>query len=191
MKEFDTDKLNVAMVYIKRMADGRNPVLNQQVENDILDNPNVIRCLNFVSEVLEEVWENHGLVGKKYSRSKEDFPLEVLEQFEYRRDKPVSHVLKQFEEPVQERNIRKISASMVNQWLAENGYIEKRMIEESGKESWFPLQKGEDIGLYTEKRGEPGYQYVTIMYSKEAQQFLADHLGQIIEEKRRSKKSDR
>ena len=149
----------------------------------------MIRCLNFVSEVLEEVLANHGLVGKKYSRPKEDFPLEALEQFEYRRDKPVSHVLKQFEEPVQERNIRKLSAATVNQWLASNGYIEKRVIEESGRECWFPLQKGEDIGLYTEKRGEPGFQYVTIMYSKEAQQFLADHIEQIIEEKRRTKNS--
>ena len=182
MKEFDQDRLKVALAYIRRMADGRHPATNQPMENELLDNPNVIRCLHFVSEVLEEVCENHGVVGKKYIRQKLEFPLEALAEFTYRRDKPISHVLKQFEEPVQQENVRKLNSGKINKWLAANGYIEKRIIQESQRECWFPMQKGIDIGMYTEERGDPGFQYVTIMYSKEAQQFLAEHMEQILSE---------
>ena len=190
MKEFDINKIKVAYTYLSRMADGRNPVTNQSVEDEILDNPNVIRCLHYVCEILEEVQTNNGLVGKKYSRPKEDFPLGELSKFEYRHDKPISHVLKQFEEPVQERNIRRLNSAAINKWFAANGYIEKRIIKESGRECWFPCQKGIDIGMYTEERGEPGYQYSIIMYSEKAQIFLADHLDKILAEITESKKNE-
>ena len=191
MKEFDINKVKVAYTYLSRMADGRNPVTNQSVEDEILDNPNVIRCLHYVCEILEEVQANNGLVGKKYSRMKEDFPLEALRKFEYRHDKPISHVLKQFEEPVEEKNIRRLNSGAINKWLAANGYIEKRIIQESGRECWFPCQKGLDIGMYSEERGEPGYQYSTIMYSEKAQVFLADHLDKIMEGIKESKKGEK
>ena len=78
--------------------------------------------------------------------------------------------------------MRKLNSGKINKWLAANGYIEKRIIQESQRECWFPMQKGIDIGMYTEERGDPGFQYVTIMYSKEAQQFLAEHMEQILSE---------
>ena len=182
MKEFDPEKLKIASIYISRMADGRNPANNQPVEDPILDNPNVIRCLHFVSEVLEEVRQNKGLVGRRQSAPKEPFPLEILDQFVYRHDKPISHVLKQFAEPAEERNIRKPSPGAVNKWLAANGYIEKRIHPESQRECWYPLQKGLDAGMYIEERGIPGSQYVTIMYSEKGQRFLAQHLGEILDD---------
>ena len=191
MKEFDMNRIKVAYTYLSRMADGRNPMTNCQVEDEILDNPNVIRCLHFVCEILDEVQANNGLVGKKYSTPKEDFPLEVLNQYTYRRDKPISHVLKQFEEPVQDRNTRKLNAGAINKWLAASGYIEKQVIKESGRECWFPTTKGKEIGMYTEERGETGFQYVTVMYSEQAQRFLVDHLGEILEEIKDSRKKDR
>ena len=188
MKEFDLEKLRIALTYISRMADGRNPATNQQVENEVLDNPNVVRCLHFIRDVLEEVQENHGLVGKKYTRKIIDFPFEVLKEFSYRNDMPISYVLRQFAEPVEGERVRKPNAASVNKWLAANGYIEKRMVEGSRRESWFPLQKGLDIGMYTQKRGDPGYEYVTILYGEKAQQFLADNLQLIVQEIEEMKK---
>ena len=45
MKQFDQVKLDVAIKYVERIADGCNPVNNVPLENDdILNNPNIIRC---------------------------------------------------------------------------------------------------------------------------------------------------
>ena len=180
MKKFDQEKLEMAAVYVKRMADGKEPASNCQIENELLDDPNVIRCLHFVGEVLDEVIANRGVVGKGSAEKKRHFPVEVLEQFVYRRDQSITYVLKQFAEPVQDENVRSINPAAVNKWLCENGYIEKRMIEESHRECWFPLQKGLDVGMYAAERGFPGNQYVTIMYSEMAQRFLAENMEEIL-----------
>ena len=182
MKEFDLNRLKVASVYIGRMADGRNPASNQPVEDEILNNPNVIRCLHFVREVLEEVSANHGIVGKQYVRKKEPFPVEVLRQFAYRRDKPISHVLKQMEEPVEGRDFRRLNASGVNKQLGAQGYIEKRVLEESGRECWFPTDRGEAEGMYIQKNGDPGREYVTIMYNEKGQRFLVSFVERMLSE---------
>uniref|UniRef100_UPI004056D374 hypothetical protein n=1 Tax=Agathobacter sp. TaxID=2021311 RepID=UPI004056D374 len=56
METIDLKKLDVAIKYIERIADGCNPVNNIPVgEDDVLNNPNVIRCMYFVKEVLEAV----------------------------------------------------------------------------------------------------------------------------------------
>ena len=189
MKEFDLNKLKIASIYLSRMADGRNPANNESVQNEVLDNPNVIRCLHFVCDVLEEVRANHGLVGKKYQAVKKEFPLEVLDQYTYRHDKPISQVLKQFQEPLEGQGYRKLNATPINKWLGANGYIEKRLIQESNRECWFPLQKGLDAGMYSEERGDPGFQYAVVMYNEKGQRFLADHMGQILQDIQDSKKA--
>ena len=56
MKEFDINKIKVAYTYLSRMADGRNPVTNHSVEDEILDNPNVIRCLHYFPGFIRMGW---------------------------------------------------------------------------------------------------------------------------------------
>ena len=181
-REFDLQKLKTAAVYIERMAEGRNPANNQPVDDEILNNPNVIRCLHFVGDVLREVQDNHGLVGKKYVREKEDFPEEILQQFAYRHDKPISHLLRQIAEPAEGRNIRMPSAAAVNKWLAANGYLEKVTLPESGKESWQPTAEGQAAGIYTVRNGEPGFEYYSVMYTEAGQMFLVSHFPAILAE---------
>jgi len=105
MMEFDINKLDTAMVYISRMADGRNPVNNEETDDEIINNPNVIRCLHFVLDVLRETRENDGVIGRKISQQREPFPIEILGQFVYREDKSISRLLNQFAEPAKDRNI--------------------------------------------------------------------------------------
>ena len=188
MQEFDLKKLEVARIYIRRMADGRNPANNQPVQNEVLDDPNVIRCLHFVEDILAAVTDNHGIVGKRYQREKEEFPLSVLQEYVYRHDKPVSHVLKQIDELLEGRSVKKPRAADVNQWLHAQGYLEKGVIEEGGKECWRITQAGKDAGLYEDRRGETGNEYVTILYSETGQAFLLSHIPEILEYKEEKKK---
>ena len=165
MKQFDIEKLDKAIIYAERMADGRVPYSNQPTENDVLNNPNVIRSMYFIKEVLEEVRANNGVVGHRTRKAKvpvSAFPFEVLERFEYQSDKSISHVL--------------------NKWLETNGFITKAVVSDSGREGWIPTDKGEALGLITERRGEPGREYTLTIYTKPAQEFLAKNLQSITEE---------
>ncbi|CBK74998.1 hypothetical protein CIY_23470 [Butyrivibrio fibrisolvens 16/4] len=67
--EIDINKLDTAILYLQRIADGKNPVNNMPAESDsVLNNPNVIRCMYFTKEILEEVKRNGGNIGKKFSK---------------------------------------------------------------------------------------------------------------------------
>ena len=87
MEIVDLNKLDVAIKYVQRLADGCNPVNNLPAEEDsVPSNPNVIRCMFFVKEVLEEVRHNKGLIGSKQAKSrKEPFPFEILKKFQYQK----------------------------------------------------------------------------------------------------------
>lgn len=68
----DLSKLDIAITYIQRMAEGLDPVKNIQVEDDcVINNPNVIRCMYFVQNVLMEVRKNDGVIGSKKRTGKE------------------------------------------------------------------------------------------------------------------------
>ena len=56
MEVVDTKKLETAIMYLQRITEGHNPVNNMPVEDDsVISNPNVVRCMAFVKDVLEEL----------------------------------------------------------------------------------------------------------------------------------------
>ena len=185
MKKFDIEKLDKAIIYAERMADGRVPYSNQPIENEVLNNPNVIRSMYFIKEVLEAVRANNGVVGHRIRREKAPasaFPFAVLERFEYQSDKSIAYLLGQFKELAEDSDARIISAQKVNKWLATNGYITKAIVNDSGNEGWLPTNKGAALGLITERRGDPGREYTVTIYTKPAQEFLARNLKRITDE---------
>ena len=60
------EKLEKAIIYVDRIANGCNPVNNSPLTNDsVLNNPNVIRCMYFIKDILKEVYDNGGVISKK------------------------------------------------------------------------------------------------------------------------------
>ncbi len=185
MNQFDLDKLEKAIVYAERMAEGKAPYSNLPVDDEVLNNPNVIRSMYFIKDVLQAVKDNGGCVVSKKSNTNaaSKFPFECLEQFRYEANKPISYVLKQFVELTGDPNTKIISASAVNKWLASKGYLSKAVINDEGTEHWIPTETGEALGLIAViRKGEFGREYVRIEYNKEAQEFLAKNLKQITED---------
>ena len=49
MESVDIKKLETAIAYVQRIAEGNNPINNTPADEDpVLNNPNVIRCMFFV-----------------------------------------------------------------------------------------------------------------------------------------------
>lgn len=96
---------------------------NVPLENgDILNNPNIIRCMYFIKDVLEEVQRNGGMVGGKVGKEPAlPFPIEVLNSFTYVEDKSITHVLNQIYEPIADMNVKKVSVTKVTAALKQEG----------------------------------------------------------------------
>ena len=124
MKKVDLTRLDVAIKYVERIADGRNPVNNVPLENnDILNNPNIIRCMYFIKDVLEAVQDNGGVIGGRSGKEPSlPFPMEILDQFSYVEDKSITHVLNQIYEPIAEMNIKKVSVTITME-IIQSQYI--------------------------------------------------------------------
>ena len=64
MREFETEKIGDALVCVSRMAEGKHPADGTLVENEILDNPYVVRSLHCVENVLREILRDGGGAGR-------------------------------------------------------------------------------------------------------------------------------
>lgn len=184
MEKVDMTKLDIAIKYSERMAEGRNPVTNVPIEDDILDNPNIVRCMYFIKEVLEKVRENGGIIGGKREKQPAlPFPTEVLDQFQYRQDQSITHVLKQIYEPVADQNVRKISVMKITAALKEEGYLLEEQNPATGKTRKVPGEKGKELGIYLTEREYDGKVYESVTYNQTAQEYIVRLFGKIAEEK--------
>ena len=193
MENIDVQKLSVAIEYVNRLANGNNPLNNAPLADDeVLDNPNIIRCMFFVRDVLKMVYNNGGVITEKTKKKKTKsvpFPEELLSQFEYRQDQSINNFINQLYEPLADKDIRKISGTTIAQRLEGNGYIKTEYNEEMEKEIRVPTEKGMAIGMRVERReGRPPYPSVfyTIIYNQQAQEFLVANFisllsGEVIE----------
>ena len=74
-----------------------------------------------------------------------------------------------------------LKATTITNWLIEKGFLEKR-VDPAGKSRRLPTAAGEQLGLTVrEQQGQNG-PYQAVYYSKEAQQFILDHLMEILRE---------
>ncbi len=183
MYEVDMKKLEVALTYAERMAEGNNPVKNIPAEEDsVLNNPNVIRCMYFIKEVLGEIKKNGGVIGRNHSNShKSPFPLEVLSNFQYREDQSISHFMAQIKALAGDTNVRGIGTKSITDWLKQRGYLTEEYNPVFNQKSTKTTQAGEEFGLYMEQRtSAKGYEYFTVMYSQKAQEYIVHNMEAIL-----------
>ena len=186
MELVDMKKLETAILYLQRIADGNNPVNNMPVDDDtILNNPNVIRCMYFVKEVLEEVKRNNGYIGKKAKRNdKQDFPIEALTSFSYREDMAISKLVEQINEPIDGIVYQKLTYKPILQWLKLNGFLVEQFSQEYNKNVTLPTEKGNQIGIRAEKRnGSKGVEYMLVIYGKQAQEYIVQNMAAILNDR--------
>ena len=183
MEAIDAKKLETAITYIQRIAEGNNPVNNMPAEDDaVLNNPNVIRCMYFVKEVLEEVKRNNGYIRRKAQKSdKPEFPIEILASFSYREDKAISKFVEQINESVDENVYQKLSYRPISHWLKLNGFLVEEFSQEFNKKITLPTEKGIRLGIRTERRSSVrGEDYMLLIYGKQAQEYIVQNMKAIL-----------
>ena len=185
MGEIDEKKLEKAIIYLKRITEGKNPINNLPVEEEsVLNNPNMIRCMYFVKEVLEEVQKNNGVIGKSnevYKKRKQEFPIEVLEQFVYQCEKPISKFVEQINAPLDTTIYKKASYKQIIHWLILNNFLYEEFCSKKGKVVKWPTDAGKALGIQVVKVvSQSGKEYETLYYSQAAQEFIIKHFSDIM-----------
>ncbi len=183
--KIDQEKLKVATVYVNRMAEGKNPVYNTATKpEDVLNNPNIIRCMYFIRDVLYAVAEQGGEIGSqeeaKAPEPSKHYPFEVLEGFVYKEDLSITHFLNQLLAMANDPMVRPLTYYPIIAWFKDHGYLEDQ-VTATGQKVSAPTRLGKSMGIYQEHRKNfHGEEYDVVMYGKVIQEFMAKNLKAII-----------
>ncbi len=183
MDVVDTEKLETALIYLQRITEGNNPVNNMPADEDsVINNPNVLRCMLFVKEVLEELKRNDGYIGRRPRKSDlPSYPLVVLEKYQYTGDKTITKFVDQLNDLVDIARFKKLTYKPIVDWLKKNGYLEDGNIEGRDSKCTMVTEKGQELGIKSEiKTGFRKEKYTFILYGKTAQEFIVSKLDEII-----------
>ena len=179
MTELET--MQRAKMYLDKLAQGIDPISNQEVPDDsVLNNVRLARCFFYVSGVLERVIDNGGVIGAKHEKTTFVIKPEQLSKVQIS-DEPirVTQLVDALYTAVDDPNMKKMNATVITNWLLEQGFLAK-VIGPDGKSRRVPTQSGYSIGLRTEVRQGQSGEYQAVFYTAPAQRFVLDHLLSIL-----------
>ena len=183
MVTVDLQKLEKAIIYTSRIADGRNPVNNTPSDDSLVADPNVVRCMFFIKDVLQAVKDNNGYIGRiPRKERKNSFPVEVISQFEYYENKTITTFAAQINKLVP-NDCKKLRYQVITTWLKKNDYLIEVDDHVVGKVVTKPTEKGKGIGITCNLvNTDSGREYYRVEYTKQAQEFIISNLPTMINE---------
>lgn len=181
MTELET--IQRAKMYIDNLANGINPLNGQHLpEEDIVNNVRISRCLFYVSNVLQQVIQSSGIVGKQTKPKKQPFNLDVADRLKFEISEtaiPVSEITKRINSLIDAETMMLLKYQSITGWLLNAGFLTARP-DYDGKMKKYPTEAGNRIGIQIEHRIGIRGDYDVIVYSPQAQQFIVDNLDGII-----------
>ena len=183
MTELET--MQRAKMYMDKLAQGIDPLTNQEVpEDSTLNNVRLARCFFFVSEVLEQVIANGGVIGGKPKLQPFAVDVEQLSKVQISQDPVrVTQLVEIISAVVDNPQMKKLNTTVITNWLLAKGFLEKQTGLD-GKSRRIPTQNGFMIGLSTQTRQGQYGEYQAVFYNAAAQQFVIDNLLDILQEQR-------
>lgn len=167
-----------AKMYMDKLAQGIDPISDREVpEDSVLNNVRLARCFFYVSGILDQVIANGGKVQREDA-------FHITEE-ELQRVRPTQEPIRitQFAdlimEAVNDPGRKRITPTLLTSWLIDKGFMSKQR-DAAGKSKRLPTPMGEQLGLTVQSHHGQYGDYVAVYYSTEAQQFLLDHLLEIL-----------
>ena len=178
----ELEKMIRAETYIRKMADGINPITDENAsEQDMVNNVRITRCLYYVSDILRQIIANEGVVEKKQikTKKKSDFfitdeqrlSLSVFEHPIYLKE--LSDTINSITES---NNCKKFAAKWIAEYFVNIGML---FVDDGSKRA---TEAGKEFGIISEKR-QANYmpkEYWVNLYTPDAQRFIIDNLDAII-----------
>ena len=178
MEQFDLEKLENALTYVARIADGKNPINNDVADSeDVMNNPIIIRSMFFIKDVLAELKNNNGIIGKASAARKKEFPIETLSNYQYSEVKTITRLTEQLNAGIDEAVYKKLSYRTITDWLKKNGYLIETEDAKLGKKVTLTTEKAQAVGItHSLQTSMSGNSYYRIEYDKTGQEFVVQNL---------------
>lgn len=175
MTELET--MQRAKMYLDKLAQGIDPITNQEVSEDsVLNHVRLARCFFYVSDVLGQVIANGGVVGGKQRMQPFAVNSEQLSKVQISLEPVrVTQLADRIQAVVDNPNMKRLSTTVITNWLLEKGFLMKQT-DLNGKSRRVPTQSGLMIGMSTQIRQGLHGEYQAVFYNADAQQFVLDNL---------------
>lgn len=176
----ELEKMKRAKMYIDKLAGGVDPITDEELPQDsVLNNVRLSRCFFYVADILRQVIENGAQVGKKTLEPFRISPDEISLIKISEEALPISRFCDIVNEAVNNINMKKLTHKPLTDWLLEKSFLRLEEIGNTKKK-----RAGEyapQIGIFEETRAGLHGEYLVVLYSPAAQQFLLDNLAAILE----------
>jgi len=177
----ELEKMRLAHNYILGLANGVDPSTGEELPNDTcLNNVRLSRCFFYVADILRQVIDNNGNVGKPPRGG--EFIL--TDEFRANLSTAANNLqISEFTKPIAELAIsmgmKKIPTTAFTEWLVEQGYLIENVINDKRRKE--PSSSGAALGIIAEERTSHYGTYKAILYNPAAQQFMIDNIEKIVE----------
>ncbi len=176
----ELEKIAYARSFMEKLANGINPLDDTPIpENDLANNVRLSRCFFYVSDILRQVYENGG-IGKVERTIPLAVTNEQLMRFEFSQY-PItaSEIARRLSDVVKNPQMKSLSVPKLNQWLIEAGLLYEST-DHQGKPRKMPTDKGNQLGIFTEKKMGRDGEYIAILFDNRAQHFIIDNIQGIL-----------
>ena len=178
----ELEKMQRAKMYIDKLANGINPIDDTAAsKNDVINNIRISRCFFYVSDILRQVIEKEKSVKEKNIRKAPFFLTDEQKKQYIPSDKPISasEIAKTLNDIADLEKCKKISYSLITEWLIRIGALETRNGFD-GKTKKYPTPRGVELGITSETRSGIKGEYNVVVYNKDAQWLIVDNVEAIV-----------
>ncbi len=180
----DLEMMRHVKTYVDKLARGIDPLTDREVpEGEVINNVRISRCLYYISDVLQQVIENGGVVAKTVKNSeKVPFSLSLEKRSRYsfgERPVTVSVITQRLNELIDQNIMKRLTNTSITGFLLQAGLL----FEESGpsgSRNKRPTDAGRSLGITTDRRMGQNGEYTAVIYNREAQQFILDNLDAVM-----------
>lgn len=181
----EKEKMQRAKLYLLKLCDGTDPITDKNISEDsVLKNERIIKCFQYVCQVLDENIKNEDRESRGRSSGKSARVDFYITEDEIGRVEvvPGECVISEFtalvNKAVGDEGRKKLQAKQINDWLVYKGYLADREIS-GGKTRRELTEKSNEIGI-SSKLGMGAFgQYTIILYSEKAQSYIIENLMEI------------
>lgn len=171
-----------AQKYLEKLANGVNPLTNEEVaENDIVNNVRISRCLFYTSGILKQIVDNKGKF-KVEMPDRVEFTItsEQLAGFEFsERAISITDFTKRINALINTMYVKELKSKIITEWLVEVGMLTNIIVNNKARKR--PTSSGENLGIFTEERtNQYGTPYEGVFYNLNAQHFIIDNIDTVI-----------
>lgn len=164
------------------LADERDPQTGYRVEDTILRSSFNKRVLRDAASIIDLLLKIDFNPQKTDKRKKYAFYIPQSERCNISISEtpiPISVFAYALNDCVDAQKMKKIKASQITAWLMKEGYLSE--IDNDGEMFKVLADKSSSIGISAEERtSKHGHTYKVNLYDKNAQQFIIDHLDDIV-----------